>query len=293
MFTVLDVPFLVLGLYLFITSWIDIKSHEVPDWLTYSLVALGISFAAVMSFFLRDLTVVWSVVGALLGFGLGAALYYTAQWGGGDAKLLAGVGAILGFNATWLVDVWNGIVPIWKAPAFAWFLVLTLVGGALYGVVWMFVLIIQNRKRFIPAFTKRLATLRWQRITALAITGLLLCVSLWVGFTYGASLALPVIGLAALIYVAFYLAVAVQLVETTLMRKRVKAKQLTEGDWVIGGLNAGKTVIIADGTVSVSREEIALATKKAPNTLVTVKSGIPFVPSFFIAYVALFILAQV
>lgn len=288
MITALDVPFFLLGLFLLITSWIDIKTHEVPDYLTYTLVAAGICFAAVSSLVARDLTVVWSVLGALIGFGIGALLYYTGQWGGGDAKLLMGVGAILGFNATWFARIAEGaVIPM---PAFVWFLAFTLVGGAAYGIVWMLVILARNPRVFWKAYIERLRSLQWPRAVVLGASAVLIALSAYVAYRFSVVLAVPVFVLAALVYCAFYFTVAVQVVEVALMRKRVKPKALTEGDWVIGGLRVGRSQIIPTGTVSVSLKQIALARKKAPRTTVTIKTGIPFVPSFLIAYVALLVL---
>jgi len=166
-FTVVEVPFLILGLYFIITSWIDIKTHEVPDWLSYSLTALGIAFAATrtillwntdLAFLAQDWTIVWSVLGALIGLGLGALLYYTGQWGGGDAKLLMGTGAILGFSLLRVRDAWpNNLMAL---PAFIFFLGFLLVAGALYGVIWMLVLIVRKPKLFWPPYRAALRAMR-------------------------------------------------------------------------------------------------------------------------------------
>ncbi len=294
-----DIPFLILGLYFIITSWIDIRTHEVPDWLSYSLTALGIAFAATrtillwnndLAFLAQEWTIVWSVLGAAVGLGLGAILYYTGQWGGGDAKLLMGTGAILGLNVQRIITA-IGSGSVWDLPAFLFFLVLVLVCGAVYGVIWMLALIALKPKQFWPPFRAAVKRLRWQRYTLLGVVIALLAAGAFVWVRNGPLLAAPVLGLAALIVFAAALSLAVQTVETTLMRKRVTPKHLVEGDWVVGGLKVGKKWLIGKGTVSVSAEQIMQAQRGAPKAIVTVKLGIPFVPSFFFAYVALFFLA--
>jgi len=130
----------------------------------------------------------------------------------------------------------------------------------------------------------------------LAIVLLIFGASVFVWLTRSIGYALPLFGLALLVVFASLLSVAVQTVETTLMRKSVLPQDLVEGDWVLGGLVAGdgsrKKRIIPKGTVSVSAAQIALACKLAPKTRLTVKQGIPFVPSFFFAYVALLLFAR-
>jgi leader peptidase (prepilin peptidase) / N-methyltransferase len=81
-------------------AWIDWRSMRLPDWLTLPLLASGLAQALV------PLWVSWpdSAMGAGLGYGLGwgvARLYRLRAGrdglGGGDVKLLAALGAWLGW----------------------------------------------------------------------------------------------------------------------------------------------------------------------------------------------------
>src|SRR3989338_7475523 len=67
---------------LLIASYTDIKTREVPDWLNYSLIAVGIGIHAMQSIISLD----WHpLVYSLLGFGamflLAYLMFYTGQWG--------------------------------------------------------------------------------------------------------------------------------------------------------------------------------------------------------------------
>jgi len=74
----------------------DLKSREIPDWI--SLVLLGAAaLAAGLS--VDAMPWSWRVIGLLVGFGLGALLFALGAMGGGDAKLMAAMGAALGVPA--------------------------------------------------------------------------------------------------------------------------------------------------------------------------------------------------
>ena len=89
---------------LLIATWCDLRTREIPDWISVALVLMGITAAGFGWAGVRW----WMVLsGLLLGFLIGVAFFHFAGFGGGDAKLIAGIGAILGpvgllFSLFWM-----------------------------------------------------------------------------------------------------------------------------------------------------------------------------------------------
>lgn len=92
---------------------IDWKRREIPDWISLALLAVGV----VACVFSLD-SVPWPhrAIGALVGFGLGALAFYGGAFGGGDAKLAAGLGGALGLPTFVPVILFTAIA----GGAFAW-----------------------------------------------------------------------------------------------------------------------------------------------------------------------------
>ncbi|MCU0725520.1 MAG: A24 family peptidase [Planctomycetes bacterium] len=84
---------LVPGALLLIAAFVDMRKHEVPD-----VLPLGLLAWAVLSLVFGWLDLDWWSVpaGAVAGLVVGAVLFRLGGFGGGDAKLLAALGAFLG-----------------------------------------------------------------------------------------------------------------------------------------------------------------------------------------------------
>src|SRR4051812_24117971 len=85
----------------------DLRSRRIPNWLTFSLVLSGIaqSFAAG-----SWISPSMSLAGFGVGFGLPLILFVIGALGGGDVKLLAGVGAWFGPGVVFRVFLLAAIV---------------------------------------------------------------------------------------------------------------------------------------------------------------------------------------
>ncbi|MCA9228672.1 MAG: prepilin peptidase [Planctomycetales bacterium] len=78
---------------LVVASAYDLRTREIPDWISLLLLLGAIGAAAANIAGIRF----WMVAaGGTLGLAIGYALFRFAKFGGGDAKLIAAVGALLG-----------------------------------------------------------------------------------------------------------------------------------------------------------------------------------------------------
>ncbi len=251
---------------LLIASYTDIRTREVPDWLNYGLILGALGIRAIFSTRLG-----WTILlSGLLGLGiciaLGYLFYYTNQWGGGDSKLLMGMGAVIGVQ-----------YPFAAASAnLAWFFAALLFLGALYGVLWMVGVALQQRRIFARRF---LAALGEHRKLHLALT--LLTITL----AFPAAMNNFFIPLAAFPLGMFYLLMFVNTVEGCCFVNPVSASKLTEGDWLAKAVVVGGRKILRRKTLEstdISRLRRLEVQGKLKSVLI--KEGVPFIPSFLLAY---------
>ncbi len=255
----------------------DIQVREVPDTVSLGLIVIGLLGGLLIAIVRAD---VWLFLEHLFGFlagaAMGLAMYYLRQWGGGDAKLIMGTGAVLGLARDNL-----------QLPEFVVLLVLV---GAVYGLLYTIGLALAHRKAFGPAFVEELRTPRVHRLRiALVVSGVALA-ALFVAVQDAGTRLL--IGLAlACAYFLTYMWVFIRVVEKALMVKPYPVGKLTEGDWIAQDVTARGKVLVSRRTPGITLEQIA-ALKRARVRTVVVRERIPFVPSFLLALIALLALER-
>jgi prepilin peptidase CpaA len=255
-------------LLLVVGAYTDIRTREVPDWVNMSGIVIGIGVRAVYGVTEHDWHALgWGLLGFIVFFALAIIMYYSGQWGGGDSKLLMAMGALLGLEFSL------------KGFGLA-FLLWVIVAGAGYGLVWSIALAFAHWKDFVSSFVaieRPLSRMRWPMLGVLVL-----------GFAFGIAtndqfVRVLMLVLGIVIPVLFYSAICVKAVEKCCMYKILPAEKLTEGDWIAKTVKAKGKYICGPKDLGITKEQIKLL-KKMKVKEVLVREGVPFVPSFLIAF---------
>jgi Flp pilus assembly protein protease CpaA len=268
----LELALIIVALFvLAVASYVDLKILEVPDWLNYAGIAAGLGIHLIFS--LQQWSY-WPFASSLIGFGiafgLACLMFYTGQWGGGDAKLLMALGAIIGFSPEKFGFGSNFLIN------------LVFIGGA-WGLIWSAQLAIRNWKEFWKTFRELSHQKPYSRmrISSMISTAIVIAAAL-----VFAEYQLELISLAVICYFITYSIIFVKSVEMSCMHRWVEPDKLTEGDWLVKPVKVGKKTI-APPKLGLEKEHVALlkkmyAQKKIDKILV--RYGIPFAPAFLLAF---------
>ena len=248
------------------------KIKEVPDWLSYSLIFSAFSIRLIASItYTNYLYFLYAILGFAAMFLLGTVFYYSKQWGGGDTKLLIGLGVVFATKPFF--------TPETKFPFLAILLFNILIIGAFYGLLWTFILVIKHWDRFKIRFKVKLrdekVKLVEKIIAAIIIVNILLIFTFQDNFTR-----FTIIILNGLLIIYLYLWIAVKAIESLSMYREISPEKLVEGDWVAKNVYKRKQLIYKRNS-GISKEDIEKI-KDADIEQVTIKEGIPFVPPFLI-----------
>jgi len=277
----IDVILLILGfLALIIGTYTDLKIREVPDYVSYNLIIAGIFLRLIDSIIKSEwssfyFSFLWFIAFVIIAY----IMFYSGQWGGGDAKLLMGLGMIFAIYPTFLLSYFN---PDLSIPFPLTFLLHIFIFGAVYGLLWSLVLAIRHRKSFSESYSKlRNESKLLRKISnILSYIFLLIALILLVIKLYLFAILFIILGIVPLIFTFLFL--FAKSVEQSSMIKYVGTKDLTEGEWIVDEIYHKNQYICGPKDLGISSEQISLL-RKYKITKVKVKQGIPFVPAFMIA----------
>lgn len=255
-----------------IGTYTDFKTREVPDWLNFSIIGAGLGIHMV------DSAVNWMwqpVVQGLLGFAvfflLSWLMYRTGQWGGGDAKMMMGLGALLGL--TFALDTFM-----------LGFVINMLLVGAVYGLIWFAYLSVRHRSSFSKEFVQQLEKHAGRRKVLLAgVLALLIAAIL----SQDSMLKLLFFTILVAAVTTAYLWIFAKAIERSCLHKKIDVERLTEGDWILKDVIIDKKRVCGPKDLGITRKQIKrlISYKRAGRIKkILVKEGIPFVPSFLLAF---------
>jgi len=261
-----------------IASITDIRTKEVPDWLSYAFLA-SVIFLKILDVLLfhNFKSFLLGMLGFAIFFAIGNFMYYTRQWGGGDAKLLMGMGVALNPYPSLLLSY---TTPNLNIPFLLIIVLNILIIGAVYGIIAALFLALKHRDKVKKEIYTILKTNRKSQVLLLIISALFLILSLIITKD-------PFLRMVSLVLIAFficfmYLLVFIRAVEQGTMYKNLSTKKLAEGDWIVHPILLKKKLIYSPKSLGVTKKQILLI-QKARIKSVLVKEGIPFIPPFLIA----------
>ncbi|MDD4878374.1 MAG: A24 family peptidase [Candidatus Nanoarchaeia archaeon] len=250
-------------LVLIIATYTDFKTGEIPDWLSCGFIisALGIRVlhSIIYSAWLYTL---YGIMGFAAMYVFGILIYYSRQWGGGDAKIAMGLGAAF------------------ATPPFAYFgnfpylLALTaniFIAGGIYGMLWSIYVFIRRFKKAIKAVKEEVISRMGIYIFGIALVVTALIIAL---FSSGLT-AIMMFYASIVIFAYFLLFMFIKGAEKAGMYEKVPVSKLTEGDWAAEEIKHKEKIICSKKDCGLTLEQIA-ALKKAKVKTVLVKRGIKF-----------------
>lgn len=247
----------------------DLRKREIANWLNFSFIIFALIYRLFYSIFSQDFQpIMFGLIGLGVFFLIANLFYYLRFFAGGDAKLLMALGVIIPFSNDFYT---NSLI-------FFVFFIALLVGGAAYSLIYSFYIGLNNFDKLSKDFKKQFTKGSKYFYFTLVISLFILVLGIFFREIIFSFIALFIFAF-PLIY--FYL----KAVESSCMKVYLDVKDLTLGDWLAEKISVkGKT--IAPYWEGLNEDQLALIQKHYKKK-VLVKQGIPFSPSFLIAFLVL------
>jgi len=275
----LESVILVCLVIMFLASAADLKTGEVPEKHSMGLLGFVLAVAALDSIYSRALSpileaVLWGSIAFLASY----AIYRLGHWGGGDVKLAAGVGCLLGWLGSAGYQWPGGTFMGYATPPLVTYAVDMAALSTPYVIAYTLVLGLMHPS----AFTEYLRRLRTGRCAVtIAFSAVPLILASYLGlYTLAAVYSfVPLLALAS---------VYMKSVEDSVLTKTIKTSELKDwdilaDDIVSDGVKVASKGVIEGITPNELMEVRRLYAEGRLAETVRVKWGVKFVPVLFIS----------
>ncbi len=254
---------------------IDLKSREIPDWLTYSLGILSIITYTIVSIESKSFhPIISSIVSGIIFAAISFALYYSRQWGGGDVKLFISLGLAIPLYPENLLQFFSPNINLYF-PLIV--LTNTLLAAMIYSLFALIFLVIKHWK----AFKEEIKTNNQKTLKIICIS--LAVIIFTASFFLDYLQSLYSIALAILILITPYLLSSTKAIEKTAMIRYIEVEK-SLGEWLAEDIIIKGKIILSKSHPEITPEDIRkLKIHKIDK--IKIKIGIPFAPVFLLAVI--------
>jgi hypothetical protein len=265
-------------IFLLLDSIIDLKTGEIPEKLTLGLAGITILVSAGHSILTLNPSIIATTAGiGALYYITGYILFKLGQWGGGDVKMLTGIGCVLGYlntlNYSWInstltpyyINYFIDMAILATPYAFTYTLILGLLKPTVFRKYW-----------------RELKTMKVTLLLIISIipSGIALHFNLkFLGIVYTL---LPAFTLAA---------VYMKVVEKELLCKKIDVRELRVGDIIDKDIyDEGEKIASKKNIEGVDEEQLKKINELAADGRIpeeiTIKWGVKFAPILFLSFPA-------
>lgn len=261
-------------LVMLVASITDFQKREVADMINYGLffsaIALRLLYSAITQ---NPLIILDGVIGFVITLTIALSMFYSGQWGGGDSKMIMGLGVLFGLN----IIPFNGFL-IFNSTLIS-FIINAFIAGSIFGLVWSLATAFKDWKKFIASWKKTTKDAKTIKLIFLIITLLFIIAS----FIFK-EIRILLLLVAFLFLMTMYMYIFAKSVEKGSMVKMLPPSKVTEGDWIDKDVKYNGKYLCGPKDLGISKKQIALLKKYKINKI-PVKIGIPFIPSFLLGFI--------
>ncbi len=261
--------------FLVLFSYSDLKTSLIDARYVYTMLIISFIVHLVFAFLLKTYTyLLYAFAGSFIFFFLGYVLYFSSKWGEGDALLLGSV--IFSYPYPFFVplqlELFSKVVYYWYVLFFNMSFI-----GVFYSLLYAFIFSLRNRIFYKEFFRYALSL---KGLLYISLISLILSAVIYMIFN---QVLLSLLGF-ILSFVMFWIFVFSKLSDEILFTKKIKLKDVQEGDTVIGKFD--KANFHGKRLDAITREDILkLIDAYGPNKLVEVKDMVRYIPSFLLGFV--------